>query len=367
MVKAIRIIDINFNPLGEIDDYESLTWIRRWHKAGEFNLHININKNSTRTLQKGNIILFGDEAGIIRHREIRVDESGKGGETLSIIGSSLSSIVGRKITIPPTGQAYDVISGNAETVIKHYVENNCINPVDTKRKTPNLILAANQNRGINLKYQSRLKKLDEELEKISIASGLGWNVKVDINNKQWIFDVIEGKDLTTSQSTNNPVIFSVDFDNIKGQRYIDSDIGYYNQAYVGGQGEGVDRTIIEVGDNLQGLDRQEVFIDARDIDNEADLILRGEQRLLEMARLQSFESEILTEGTFEYRKDWDLGDIVTVINPKWGITLESRITEVKEIYEASGYKLQAVFGNKIPTLIDKIKQEINPLKEEMVR
>lgn len=366
-MKSIRIIDREFNLLGEIDDYESLIWTRRWYKAGEFELHININKQNTHSLQKENIIIFGDKAGIIRHRQLKVDESGKGGEVLLIKGSSLSSLVGRRITLPPAGQAYDVVNSNAESVIKHFVDVNCINPIDISRKIPNLIIAPNLNRGIDLKYQTRLKQLDEELEKISIISGLGWDISIDIENKIYVFDVMEGKDLTSNQTVNNPVTFSIDFDNIKGQTYVDSDLNYRNQAYVGGQGEGVERTIVEVGEELHGLDRHEVFIDARDIENDLDLPARGQQKLLEMTRLQSFESEILTKGTFEYKKDWDLGDMVTVVNPKWGITMETRIVEAKEIYESSGFKLEATFGDTIPTLADKIKSEIQAISPELTR
>lgn len=366
-MKPIRIIDRNFNLLGEIDDYESLIWARRWYKAGDFELHININKQNTHTLQKEHIVLFGDRAGIIRHRQLKVDESGKGGEVLLIKGSSLSSLVGRRITLPAAGQAYDVVNSNTESVMKHFVDVNCINPIDISRKIPNLIIAPNLNRGIVLKYQSRLKQLDEELEKISIISGLGWDIAIDIENKIYVFDVMEGKDLTSNQTVNNPVTFSIDFDNIKGQTYVDSDLNYRNQAYVGGQGEGVERTIVEVGEGLHGLDRHEVFIDARDIENDLDLPARGQQKLLEMARLQSFESEILTKGTFEYKKDWDLGDMVTVVNPKWGITMETRIVEAKEIYESSGFKLEATFGDTIPTLMDKIKSEIQAITPELTR
>lgn len=366
-MKPIRIIDTSFNLLAEIDDYESLVWIRRWHIYGDFQMQININKNNTNVLQKGNIVLFGNYPGVILHREIKVDENGKGGETLKIKGYSLASILARRITVPPIGCGYDVVNDYAEGAIKHYVDFNAVNPIDTQRRIPQLVIAPNQNRGANIKYQTRYKPLDEEIKAISLYSGLGWDITVDLINKNWIFDVLEGKGLTTSQSINNPVIFSIDFDNIKSQQYIDSDLGYKNHAYIGGQGEGALRTIAETGEGLTGLDRVETFIDARDIENEADLIPRGQQKLAQYAQIKSFESEILTKGPFEYQKDWNLGDIVNIVNPKWGISLETRITEVKEIWEPNGFKLEATFGNSIPTLIDKIKQEISSYKEEMVR
>ena len=364
-MQSIRVIDRNFNLLSEIDDYESFSWVRRWSRPGEFELHININKNNTGTLQKENLILYKGMAGIIRYREMGLDENGKGGETLKIKGSALSILMNRRITVPPEGLAYDVINDKAETVMKHYVEVECTRPVDSSRVIPSLEIAEDQGRGGKLKYQSRLKQLDEELEKLSGISGLGWDILPDLRNKKYIFDVSEGRDLTTSQTTNNPVIFGVDFDNIKGQTYIDSDLEYRNQAYIGGQGEGEERSIVEIGEQRTGLDRIEVFIDARDLSEDDDLPERGRQKLLEMARLESFESKILPKEAFEYGQDWDLGDIVTVTNPKWGITMDSRITEIKEVYEPAGFQLEATFGNTMPTLVSTIKKALDmPIIEQ---
>lgn len=357
--KPVKIIDANFIFLGEIDNYESLIWRRRWHKPGEFELHINVNKQHTDKLQKGNIVLLDNKVGIIRHREIKIDEQGKGSEELIIKGSSLSCIVGRRITIPPAGYAYDKVTANIETIMKGYVNRNCINPVDAKRKIPLLEIAPDQARGEQTTYQTRLKQLDEELEKLSLVSGLGWDVSLDIENKKWIFDVFEGRNLTAGQTVNPPVIFSVDFDNIKAQQYVDSESGYRNIAYVGGQGEGVDRAITEVGEDTAGLERYETFVDARDMEDTANLPERGKQKLSEMQEIKTFGSEIMTDNPFRYGKDWGLGDVVTVQNKKWNVTLNARITEVIEIYEANGFRLQATFGNNIPTLIEKIKQEID--------
>lgn len=359
-MQPVKIIDTSFNYLAEVDDYESLIWRRRWHKTGDFEMHINLNKRNAEHLKKGNIVLLeANKTGIIQHHEITIDEGGKGSEKLVIKGSSLACVLGRRITIPPEGYAYDKMTANAETIMKGYVDRNCINPVDTKRIIPLLGLAIDQARGDKTTYQTRLKQLDEELEKLSLVSGLGWDVYLDIENKKWIFDVFEGKDLTVGQTENPPVIFSVDFDNIEAQQYIESELGYKTTAYVGGQGEGVNRTIIETGKDTTGLGRYETFVDARDIENELELPERGKQKLAELQEIIVFDSEIMTESSFRYEEDWNLGDIVTVQNKKWGITLDTRITEVIEIYERNGFRLGVAFGSNIPTLVEKIKQEID--------
>jgi hypothetical protein len=46
-----------------------------------------------------------------------------------------------------------------------------------------LTLASDQHRGSNISWESRFKKLDEELTEISKVSGLGWDVILDIQQK----------------------------------------------------------------------------------------------------------------------------------------------------------------------------------------
>jgi len=38
--------------------------------------------------------------------------------------------------------------------------------------------------------------------------------------------------------------------------------------------------------------------------------------------------------------------------------MDTRITEVTEIYEPSGFKLNVIFGNSLPTLSQKFKKEL---------
>ena len=81
---------------------------------------------------------------------------------------------------------------------------------------------------------------------------------------QWVFDVVEGKNLVAGQSINPPVIFSPQFESLKSLQYTQSELNYKNVAIVAGQGEGIERRVIEVGD-FSAFNRHEIFIDARDV------------------------------------------------------------------------------------------------------
>ncbi|MET3658174.1 siphovirus ReqiPepy6 Gp37-like family protein [Sporosarcina psychrophila] len=414
-MKAIRIFTPDIELLGEISNYESLMFTRSWSGIGDLELRINRYKNYTETLQKGNVIVVGNDkhkAYIILHREIELDEAGKATENWLIKGLELKVVTGDRITLPPSHTAQDNKSASAEAVMKHYVNGNVINPVDGRRKIPQVLLAPNQNRGPLVNWQTRFKNLAGELAEISLVSGIGWSARVDYDLLKWVFDVSVGRDLTVNQNVHSPVIFSPHFDNVKNMHFVDSDLNYKNTAYIAGQGEGVERRVVELG-QASGLARKELFVDARDVSEETDiegqdpvprppqeiitdLMNRGEQKLAEMIQELFLEAQIMTPtkkvdiekqthfvtqfqlvesvkvtekfaSSFVYEIDYDLGDIVTIQDKDWGVTLGERITEFKEIYEPGGFSLEATFGNSRPTLISKIKQELAGMKTELTR
>ncbi|MEW6661974.1 MAG: siphovirus ReqiPepy6 Gp37-like family protein [Bacillota bacterium] len=371
-MKPIRVLTPTLDLLAEIDDYESLVFARCWHKPGEFSLNINHHKHYVDKLVKGNLIMLGSDpfkVGMIKHLEIGLNEQGKFSESWQIRGHTLAGLTYRRIILPPAGQEHDAISGTAETAMKHYIETCLTNPLNPARRVDLLAIGSNQSRGSNVNWQSRYRGLADELQQISLLTGLGWLIYLDFQQTRWIFDVLEGRNLTAGQSVNPRVIFSAEFDGMKTQAFVDSDLNYRNVAYVAGQGEGLDRIVVEVpaDDPPIGLARIETFIDARDVENPANLTARGEQKLAEMSIQQALEAQILTKGPFLYERDWDLGDVVTVQNKGWGITMDARITEVKEIYEPGGFKLEVTFGNSWPTLIDKIKQQLGQMDAEIRR
>ncbi|RDE19252.1 siphovirus ReqiPepy6 Gp37-like family protein [Parageobacillus thermoglucosidasius] len=379
-MKPIRILTPQLDLLAEIDNHESLLFTRRWHEVGEFELRINRHKRHTELLQRGNLIMLGasrNKVGIIRHREIELDENGKASENWLVKGIALKGVMAQRIVVPSVGDSHDRANGSAETVMKHYVDRHVVNPVDAKRKIDMVVLALDQQRGSNISWESRFKNLAEELVEISKASGLGWDVILDFERKKWVFDVFVGRDLTVNQSVNPPVIFSPQFESLKQLSFVESDFNYRNYGYIAGQGEGEDRRVVEVG-ATEGLSRIETFIDARDISEEdenqqalpeaeiiAKLQQRGQQKLSEFAQEFFLEGQILTNSPFEYEKDYDLGDIVTIQNREWGVTRDARITEIKEIYEPGGFQIEATFGESRPTLIKKLKQELAQISGEV--
>ncbi|WP_077601573.1 siphovirus ReqiPepy6 Gp37-like family protein [Oceanobacillus sojae] len=382
MKTPIRIYNRFLDLKGELDIYQSLQFGRNYHGVATFELHVNRYLHEAQKLNKGDIIALDKhphKAAIILTKEIDLDENGKEGENFKLSGYTLDGLMGRRITVPPAKASYDRKNGSAEEVMKYYIDKNFVNPDDSRRKLPHLEIAPNQNRGADLSWESRYKNVAEELENISIHSGLGWGIFADFRTKKLIFDVTESNDLTQDNPYgNNPVFLSPEFETIKSQSFIDSDNDLKNVGYVGGEGEGKERKIVQVGSDT-GWQRIETFIDARNIneepeDGEPDLTdaeveelleKHGSEKISEMETLQSLEAEILTpsqDAIFQYETDFDLGDKVDVVNKSWGIMMSAPITEFLEIYEADGFRLEATFGQSRPTFINKIKRKFNELE-----
>ncbi|WP_301553488.1 siphovirus ReqiPepy6 Gp37-like family protein [Desulfuribacillus stibiiarsenatis] len=346
--------------LAEIEDYTSYMVTRRWSRAGEFQLVINFNKNNVDVLQKGNIIFAGTDfgkAGIIQHVQYSLSPKGKAGEVVVVRGFTLQGLAHRRVVIPNVGQESILFANQPyESIFKGLLNTQIVNPANSNRQIPWVALATNQLRGDSISFSSRYRDLSDELEKLSLLSGMGWEFTLDFTEKKAIFDVYEGIDRTVG-SGNPHCIFSTEFDNMKAQSFVDSEFNYANVAIVAGQGEGISREITFVGAGT-GTDRYETFVDARDLEDNSKLPQRGQERLNELSGELTLEGEVITKSNVEYEKDYDLGDIVTVRNAKWGVTLNSRITEAIEIYEKDGFKLDLTFGSIRPTFTDAVRKTL---------
>lgn len=84
----------------------------------------------------------------------------------------------------------------------------------------------------------------------------------------------------------------------------------------------------------------------RDIIYSVYLLSRGYEKLSEFGKIVSFSGTVEPSTTFEYKKDYFLGDKVTVEN-EFGITAEARIVEIVEVADDNGYRVEPKFEYKL--------------------
>jgi len=351
----IYILDNNFQLSEVIDTYTSLQITRNLQKPHEFEIHLPYRKINTLS---PNIFFYIPEckySGIITEIEIQTENNeGSVNEKLVIKGYSLLMALYRRVIIPPSGYVFDSVSGPAETVIKHFINSQCINPEDPNRAMPNLVLGPDLGRGDNIDLSLRYINLGKELEKIVLSQGWGWDVLFNVENKQFIFDIIEGRDKTAS--SNNPIVFSRELDNVENENYILSAVNTKNAIYVAGQGSGGTRPIASITDGSTGWQRIEEFVDASNTD-ETLLNSYANTLLAKMGGITQCYNANVINNIFKYKEDWDLGDIITMKNRDWGIQIDTQITQIKEIYEEE-FRLEVTFGSPPPTFTEALSNKL---------
>ena len=350
----VRIFNASLVWIAEYNDYESLTWTRRWRRPGEFELRISrYNADGTdRDLQVGYFVSIyrGGEAriGRITKRGISLGDGGKGSEFWTVSGPDGKGILGSRLAIAgiSAGTGYDVQTAQpAETAIRYYITRNVITPkapdgstTDSNRTIAEIILeTVDGTKGGNVTYQARLQPLTDIIEQILLASsGIGYEVEFVRASSELRVEIKAGTDRSAS------VQFNTKFGNIRAISYTESDDGVVNFVYALGTGLANARKVITrpASSIPTAMDRYEGWIDGSQTDDsDAQLQALGDAEIAARGTAENMTFDIIEDNSFTYMSrdaagDFDLGDIITSVY--YGIaTLAARIIEVKETYGGS--------------------------------
>lgn len=346
----IRVFDRDLNLVGELDGYTALVFVSKWNNYGNFEIHLT---SAPGILNVGNYIMLGNDpykTGVIKYNEITEDAE----ESSAVIkGFTLVHMFTQRLTVPPKGKEYYTAKGSVEDIMYNIVDANTIHCVEPGRVIPGLYVRKSLGRGQQMTFQTRYKYLSDELESLSLLSGLGIAVTIDPEQKKFFFEVRAGTDRTMDQDADPPTVFNPDYDNVLGRSYTTDLSGLKNCAYTAGRGEGADREVRIVGDGNTGMERHEMFVDARDLETSAELEDRGKTRLAENAGAESYEC---TVDAADYEKRWFLGDFVTVVDRSLSVQINKQVLEVREELDGSGYTVAPTFGTAPQTIIDMIRK-----------
>lgn len=144
-------------------------------------------------------------------------------------------------------------------------------------------------------------------------------------------------------------VFSEKYGNLTVSGIDMSEEAYKNCAIVLGEGSGEDRARVIV-DNSNGGQRYELVIDARDIQQEeGETYTEYLERLRERGREKLQECNKTWNCTFEpfegeFGTKFDLGDMVTVLLPEYGLKIVARITKVSQKAQNNQIKTTLTVG-----------------------
>lgn len=334
-----------------IDNAKSVIWIKRFNGIGQFEIYIRATDELLKFFTNDDVLITrdNDDDSAMITETVKLTTDPENGDYLTISGKSAESIIGRRII--PKQSNY---SGTTENVIRQMMNDNIINPVDPWRKMDFISLGTAHGWTESIDKQVTGKNLLETISDLCVSENYGFELV--FSNGTFTFELFKGVDRTFDQTANQYVIFSPTFENLGNTEYSRDTTTYYNSVFVGGQGEGSNRYIVEAdNEEKTGLFLREKWIDSRNTSRTTDdgeltveayrdlLIQQGKEELEIAKEKTTFGGEILNTNTYIYGVDYNLGDVVQIVN-EYGITGTATITEIDEIEDENGYKIYPILS-----------------------
>lgn len=330
--------------VGVLDYFQSAIWTPRYYDVGDFEIQIPASADAVNLLREDYLVtrLDDDMVGIVERVKLVTD--GEDGEYILVSGRDAKSILERRIVWKQT-----MLSGTVEDGIRRLITENVISPSDDARRIPNFVLGDHKGFSEEIRMQVTGDNLLEVITKICQTYSMGFKVRVI--DGTFVFDLYKGVNRSDDQNETPRVKFSPEFDNVVTVEYESDTSNLKNVALIAGEGEGADRKTVSIGES-SGLLRREIYVDARDISSNngtidptsynAMLSERGSEKLSEYGVITSFFGQVEPSVNYEYKKDYFLGDVVQIEN-EYGVSAASRVIEMIECEDASGYSITPTF------------------------
>lgn len=322
----LYLLNKSLQKIEIIDTYISLIWTSRYQEASEFELYFAY-ENAT-MFEVGQFLIRDDDDKIMRIDKIQIVTDEEAGDRCIITGKSIEQMLAWRIVWDETE-----LHGDIEESIYRLIDENVINSFSASRKLLGLNCAPLVGYGKTGTFIYHGETLYDAI--VSMCQTYDFGFKID---KDLTFKVYQGRDRSYDQSSVPRVIFSYDYDNLVKSTYENDTSNYRNLCLVHGENsQGFYRLV--VGENTSGTSRRETFVDAGSVNEDDDyqsiFTSKGLEALAAATVNEIFDCEI--QPNYEYKKDYNLGDIVQIEN-EYGISAKARIIEVIENEDELGYK-----------------------------
>lgn len=357
--------ETDFKQEGVIDVYESFIWTDRYSSCGDFEIYTALTEEYINLLKPNQILWIEDSEHQMFIEKIETTSDLENGNYLLISGESLESILKRRIIWNET-----ILSGNLQNSVKRILNENVISPSISSRKIEDFVFEESTDEEIKkLTYDGEYngEELYEVVVDICESANIGFKVILNEKN-QFVFKLYKGIDRSYSQTKNPWVVFSPSFDNIVDSNYLNDITNYKNVTLVSGEyqqeiedsegnktTENIPKTLVVGDSNLSGLNRREIFTDARGVSSKDEdgntiplqtfnslLTTEGKNTLKENKIVNLFDGEVDTTQMYQYGIDFFMGDITQLENEYFNES-RARVTEFIYSRDKTGIKNYPTF------------------------
>lgn len=363
----VYVFDKNLNPLGSLNSVSDLMWETVCIDAGSFELWCALTEDNLDLLEEDRILNTDDEpdsAGFIELVNLTTGSDGL--KKLHVAGRTCEGYFDFRSVFP-----VHIKSGAVSTIVYDLLDKHVVNPTDQLRAIPIIRLPSSQpSLGSSITYQNTGDTVLNQLYSLCGANSLRFRLKLLKEQKKLEFELSSTQDRTIDQQVNTPVYISSELDDILDSNYTKNKSNYRNVAIVAGEDSGTERKIVQVGlMSASGVDRREVFIDARDVQSETDtgiateaqyssmLSERGLSKLEDYKSSETFDATLRSyDSSYEYGVDFNLGDIVTVYDGRIRVRVNAIVYSTVLEYSSSGKRRGFTFGYSQPTIQKKLNR-----------
>lgn len=336
-----------YESVDVIDVWESLRIERNFTKPDSLTLVIVSTEKNIRNLLPRNYLLVGNK--FFEIASVKSDEN-----LLMVKARSMSQKLDQRFEL----WSVERNNTNPEIIAHELVARAIQSPFWYKINQPEIFT------NTKIRYASGRRSGLENLSILCETYQFGYTEKAfTLERPSCEIDIIPAKNLADKVvfSTNNEILLSEDYE----RDYTD----YKNVAWVFGEGEGYERTLVKV-DQVDHVDIRNLYVDARDLRREVSegvllteqeyedlLYQRGIEKLAEHAPIFSLSGTIDAKSKlFKLGVDYDVGDIVTIESEKFNIKTNLQITSIQETWDSAGYHIDPVFGRESPTIFEKLRR-----------
>ena len=288
----LLVLNTDFESVAVIDTYESMIWTDRYNSYGDFEIFFAMDTQLLQYLKEDYYLWLKDSEHCMIIEDIKINADTEEGNHLIVAGRSLESILERRII---WGQR--IFNGNLQNGIQTMLNECIISPSIAGRKISNFVF---------------VPSADPKITSLKIDNQYTGDC---------LYDVVKG--LCEENNIGFKIVLTDE--NIINSNYYSSRASFRNVTLVAGEGEGSSRRTAIVG-SASGLDRRELFTDARDISSYtedgtlsdaeymAQLKTKGLKKLADHIVTTAFEGEVEVTRLFKYGEDFFIGDIVQIAN-----------------------------------------------------
>lgn len=346
----IYILDSAYRRSEVVSDYISVAWNEKFNEYGDFEIVVPYSDLAVSRLATGTMVgaEFSDRVMKIHTAEQTEDADGK--KLLKATGKSLEYILTGRIAWRDLEKMKEennewVVSRSAYNHVDLAVRKAILgeSPFHSYDTIPDI------RTGVNLYpadtnvvpgspitvSQANPTDVYSYIEDICKIYGIGYRIYRDSSRPEGglLYNTYKGRNLTRSQSTSNPVIFSMDLDNIESVKFYESHDDWVSGVWVFST-NGVTSVFRDGTSNskFKGFNRIIKTMNVSEPDGmtaaeRADYRTQlGMEELLETNPVFVVEGEISQSSQYKYHRDYELGDLVELMGPN-GYSSRMRVSE----------------------------------------